>query len=301
MKFKARYTGTDLSKSAAVLGLEVVRRAVSIDVGLVNLGICRLAFVRDKITKATRYILEHSVVIDLTSETSRSIDTAGQNLFKMLNGTQMQWMWSPACPIVTERQVDQLQVNSNKNNHYRPPINFAIYGMLMQIVFAHRAPMSFLDDYSWQELDRVGVDPTDEKFERKEIVWDPAAGSQKSELKGVRDEDRKTETLIRAPRLARTNKDNKAADFFEGLAKPKPREDACDSYLQGHFYLNNLERAAQKVVRKAEAIEDKRKTKRARLMPQTALTPSVATPVVTTPVARHASPALGKFEGVIFL
>ena len=288
MKFKARYTGTDLSKSASVLGLEVVRRTVSIDVGLVNLGICRLAFVRDKVTKTTRYILEHSVVIDLTTETSRSIDTAGQNLFKMLNGTQMQWMWSPPCPIVTERQVDQLQINAAKNTRYKPPINFAIYGMLMQIVFAHRAPMSFLDDDAWQELDQVGVDPTDAKFERKELEWQPASGCQKSELKGVREEDRKTETLIRAPRLARVNKDTKAADFFEGLAKPKPREDACDAYLQAHFYLNNLERDAQKVVRKAErevahkrkaeAIEDKRKAKRARLMPQAGASPSNGEP-----------------------
>lgn len=271
MRFKARYTGASLTPhNAAAQGLEVVRRVVSIDIGLTNYAICRLAYVRDTRTEKTRYVVENAAVIDLTNDqsTSRSIDVYGRNLWIVLNGGDMSWMWSANAPICIERQVDHIQglrddnnddAEKQKKSNYKPPFMFTLYSMTMMIVLARASPVAVLDDSAWQEMEAAGIDPTGGAFINENIQWVPRSGSQKSGLEGTHGDERKVETLTKGPEIAHENNDDKYVDYMMMLAKPKPREDACDSYLQALHYLNELELLAKKEERKNNREAEKKR------------------------------------------
>lgn len=224
---------------------------VSIDVGTVNLAISRI----DRFAEPHQYSVHHLVIVNVCGPQGQDdVDTVATNLFRLFADPKMAWVWSPPVPIVIERQVDHIwNINKNKKDNNgeeedddsaeekkkrKPAIMHAIYGMIKQIVLARRAPVTVLDNDAWAELYANNIDPSSEAISRGKIEWVPRSGSQKSGLKGFKGDARKAQTHIAAPIILSDNKDHFVIDFIQGLKKPKPAEDACDVYLQGHHYLD---------------------------------------------------------------
>jgi hypothetical protein len=241
---------------------------VSIDIGPKNFIIERLSM----LAPTERVMTERCVVIDLKGPNGeQDANTIGQSLRTTFNGSDYQWMWEPPVPIVPERQVDHIRAVAGAG--YRPPINFAIYCMIQQMVLDRIAPMLLLSERAWTFLEEQGIDPMDDVFVPQGLSWVPRAGSQKSGLESFHEEERKTKTLEVGPSVMRKNGDKDFAVWTERLrpvtrpSQVKPMEDACDAYLQGHHYLHSVLVARKKESRKtsrSEKAQAKRDDKAAR-------------------------------------
>lgn len=266
-------------------GETVEESVVGVDTGTKNFCVGRLS----RLEPSGRYVMDNAAVVDIRGIDFKSdIDTVGDNLRKLFAHADMQWFWTPASHVTSERQVDQIQAvmqgdnKMGKKRPYKPPIMFAIYGMVQQIVCAHADPALYMDDDAWQTLELQGITP--EMLKRPGIVWVPRSGSQKAGLEGIIGDDRKVKTLTVGPEYARKQKDFAAAKFMESLESQKPREDVCDIYLQLHRYLDDHKAEATKK-RKRREREDKAEAKRAAKRPRLKSVPSAPTVVTAKPKA----------------
>jgi hypothetical protein len=231
---------------------------VSIDIGPKNFVIERLSL----LAPTERIVCERAVVLDLRGQNQeQDASTIGNSLRTVFNGSDYLWMWEPPVPVVTERQVDHLASVAGAESRYRPPINFAIYCMVQTMVNDRIAPMLMLSEAAWQFLEEKGVDPMADLFVPQGLSWTPRSGSQKSGLEGFHEAERKEKTLEKGPDVMRENKDYIFANWTDDLqpknrdgtpkkSEPKPKEDVCDAYLQGHHFLRSQLEGRKKEVRK---------------------------------------------------
>lgn len=301
MKIKAHYVRTLTADDGPVADT-----AIGIDIGTANLAVARVTRLANK----DRYVLERLVVVNICgNENQQDADTLGDNLMTFFSHPDQSWVWEPPSPVVPERQVDSIMAvnpwrkkkqpnvtmvqgadgTGEDAQDYKPPIMTTVYAMIKMIVKARMAPAMLLDNDAWSEMMLCGLDPTSASIVRKGIEWVPRSGSQKSGLKGFHGDVRKDECLKAGPRILRENKDNAAADYIETLpmVKRKPREDACDVYLQAHHFLaERLENENKKRKREAreEAKADKEEAKRAKKKAREDKTPYV--PVTPKPQSR---------------
>ncbi len=255
-------------------GETVVATAVGNDTGTTNFATGRLS----RLSPSNRYVVENITIIDLHGENrEEDVDTIGENMRRLFSLSTMQWFWEPPSPVTSERQVDQIakfrQWNRSaaagaetkgeeQERGYKPPIMFAVYGMMQQIVCARADPALFLDNAVWDTL--IANDIPIESLKREGIIWVPRSGGQKSYLDGFHGPDRKRETLTAGPRFCRDNGDEEAALFLESLRSQKPREDGCDIILQIHHFLEECRNKELKDITKearAVAAQEKQQEK----------------------------------------
>lgn len=222
-----------------------------------------------------RVVLERAVCYNCQGpDGEMDVGTVGDNMNAIFTDSPQSWCWEPATAIVSERQVDDIQavVSAGSKRRYRPPINKQMYCLLQQMTMDRAVPAFQMSSTMQAFLESKGVDPFCEELQERDLKWVPRSGTQKTGLddceEGV---DRKDVTLIMGPRVMRENKDEAAAAWTDGLqrikSQPKPKEDVCDAYLQGHRYLMDQLAQRQKEGRKAErtaAAQAKREEKEAR-------------------------------------
>ncbi len=226
---------------------------VSIDIGVVNMAITRTS----RLAPDNCMRVDHLIIVNLRdADGSEDVDTIGRNLRAVFNASAQEWIWSPPCEILVERQLDQ-----RHEGQHKPPVMHCIYCMLQTMVADRADPMLLFPLESWAAFDAKGIDPTSPQFQQPRLVWMPRSGSQKWGLKGTHGDARKDETLIVAPRVLRQDGDHEAAEWIEALRPPryhkrtgallegsgprKPMEDACDCVLQSkHRHQEKAEREA---------------------------------------------------------
>jgi hypothetical protein len=319
MKFKLEYHRTPQIGSN---GPDPVDQCVSIDIGTANLGIIRVTRFDDPV----RYRVEHLVVVNICGDKGQDdVGTLCANLIKLFSDPKMAWVWEPASPIVPERQVDSIyavnkwgkgktkdkakpandgddddddddEVEEDDEQEpegkttYKPPIMNTVFGMIQMMVLARKTPAILLDNAGWSDLMVAGIDPSSDVLTRSAIEWIPRSGSQKSGLKGLHGDARKVETHFAAPRIMRENKDRAPAEYIEtfksGLGS-KPREDACDCYLQAHHFLQQRldeQNKKRKREEREQAKLDKIKNKNAKRQRTDAGPIAVAAPKKKKPI-----------------
>lgn len=277
-------------------------RAVrGIDIGTKNFLAIRI--VRCSVRR--KVICTHLAVIDLRGEDgSQTIDAVANVIIQILFSPILRWIWygepNEICYITVERQMDHLQqtlANQAAENtsdgskekkskkSYKPPIMYAIYGMLRIIAMAVQNPSIFFNDNAFETLMQPDIltRVTPSQMGNPNLVFVPRSGSQKLGLSGLHGDNRKSgDALDVGIMYMEEEGDYEAAAFMQTLDRPKPLQDANDGYLQARHYLHELEEKDRKAEKQEIAAQKKQeKEKKSSESPSSAKPRKQATKGIT--------------------
>lgn len=256
-------------------GERVEDEVVSHDFGPKYAAVVRLV----RLAPSNRIVVERALAYNCQGPAGEMDKrTVYANMFRLFTAPEQRWCWEPACMVIGESQVDGLYAlhrdtagGGDANNKRKPAINEQMECFIMAMVMARSEAPRLLPAETRAHLDAelpdwfasgaAAVEP---------LGWTPRSGKMKSALAStLHDAARKRETLDAGPRVMREEEGTGAAvaRWVESLGRPKPREDVCDAYLQGHRYLHDRYEAMAKQERKllrAQAAQSKRDEKERR-------------------------------------
>lgn len=196
-----------------------------------------------------------------------SIDEVCINIVTLFLGPERDWIWNGSPPFITERQMDHLaymglvgdsgsgEKGKKSRARGKPPICYAIYGMLRMLVTLKARPNVLFTESDLVRFVRAGIDPR--TLGQPELRFVPVSGHQKAGLKGKKGSERKGGDAYEiALEMMEEAEDEKARDYVQSLStvgdikKKKPRQDVIDTYLQGRRYLADKREEERKALKR---------------------------------------------------
>lgn len=203
-----------------------------------------------------------------------NIDEVCNSILHLFLHPDQDWIWESNGPVITERQMDHLgyyglvasgggdgEKKEKKTPRGKPPICYAIYGMLRVLVALKARPQLLLNPTAFAKIKATGIDMMSLGYPNLRFV--PVSGHQKAGLKGKHGDERKGgEAFDKALELMEEQGDDKAVEYLQNPAllvekkKKKPRQDVVDTYLQGRRYLADLREEERKKLKRPAPTAD---------------------------------------------
>lgn len=245
----------------------IVRKVISNDIGPKYAGVVLVAEFEDgseRLMDAMPYCLMDG------SGKFPDIDEVCVNLLKLFTHPDHDWLWEDVEPFIVERQMDHLAFvglvgdgdKKKKAPRGKPPICYAIYGMLRMLVALKQRPGLLLSVQDMGRLLGAGINP--QSLGNPKLRFVPVSGHKKAGLKGKHGSERKgNDAFETAVGMMQEEGDSRAAEYLESLGrvgdvkKKKPRQDVVDPYLQGRRYLADERAEERKQLKRAASAEPK--------------------------------------------
>lgn len=234
----------------------------SADIGTSNFAAGRITLVVTPGTegKEWRVILRDACALTLKENDPRaSIETIVENLFLKMNSPQLAWFWDDEAEreVCVERQVDHIySLASRTKQHPGKATMHAVYAALKMLEVSRRRPSFCFSDEKRRSLQIPDSQMIAESKRPDRFV--PVSGHKKAGLRGVHGDDRKEKTGDICEQMLDEDAQYEALEWFNRLARHKPREDVADVYLQARRELEDWHEGRLKAKRKRIREENKR-------------------------------------------
>ena len=223
---------------------EVPSKTVSsVDIGTSNFAAGRVTLVVTPGTegKEWRVILRDACALTLKNGVpDASIEAIVETLFLKMNSPQLDWFWDDEGrrEICVERQVDHIgSLASAKKNHPGRATMYAVYSALKMLEVSRRRPTFNFSDEHRRTFGIPDARMIAESQRADRFV--PVSGHKKAGLRGLHGNDRKEKTGDICEEMLEQDGQYEALEWFNQLARHKPREDVADVYLQARRHLED--------------------------------------------------------------